>query len=99
MDFWKIHFDRWIQAVILIYNTCMVLTTFVFANFDFFMGQYGNGGKSGERNSAIGSSGKSKWIDNHYNGGGGFIFNKTYTINKDPKCFKDGMIGGYYGHT
>ena len=57
--------------------------------------EFGNGSKSGERNNNIGGSGESGF-DYYYNGGAGYKTNAPNARKDDPKCFQDGLQGGYY---
>ena len=62
------------------------------------LNEFGNGSKSGERNDNIGGSGKSGGT-HIYNGGAGYKTNPPNSTDDSPKCFQDGLQGGYNRHT
>ena len=59
------------------------------------LNEFGNGSEPRERNNHIGGSGKSG-VTYGYSGGAGYKTNAPNSTENYPKCFQDGLQGGYY---
>ena len=59
------------------------------------LNEVGNGSISGETNNNIGGSGNNVLRSTYYNGGAGYKTNVPNLTKNCPKCFQDGLQGGY----